>query len=203
MGNDGVNDTGVLTFAAAGTYTIEHTYTGSGATATTGWSGLTQAEAQGGISKVDDAIKSLAKSIQSVGDSNARLSSKEESLSLAISNTEATRSRIEDADFAKEQMSMMKLQILQQTTISSFAQANAAKSLIAMGTAVEGTAQVATEEDVPTPVPSGVTPVHVRENLWKVRHTGKQTPKTIRTRKTQAGLKTQASFFQPLDPDDD
>ena len=28
---------------------------------------------------------------------------------LAISNTEATRSRIEDADFAKEQMSMMKL----------------------------------------------------------------------------------------------
>ena len=68
--------------------------------------------------------------MQSVGDFNARLSSKEESLSLAISNTEATRSRIEDADFAKEQMSMMKLQILQQTTMSSFSQANSAPQMV-------------------------------------------------------------------------
>ena len=65
-----------------------------------------------------------------MGDFNARLSSKEESLSNAISNTEATRSRIEDADFAKEQMSMMKLQILQQTTVSSFAQANSAPQVV-------------------------------------------------------------------------
>ena len=35
-----------------------------------------------------------------------------------------------DADFAKEQMSMMKLQILQQTTVSSFAQANAAPQVV-------------------------------------------------------------------------
>ena len=124
------SDTGVFTFAAAGTYTVSHTYSGSGSTTTTDWSGLTQAEAQAGISKLDDAIKSLAKSIQSVGDSNARLSSKEESLSLAISNTEATRSRIEDADFAKEQMNMMKLQILQQTTVSSFSQANSAPQVV-------------------------------------------------------------------------
>jgi flagellin len=82
------------------------------------------------IDTLDKAIKSLAKSIQNVGDNNARLSSKEESLSLAISNTEATRSRIEDADFAKEQMSMMKLQILQQTTVSSFSQANAAPQMV-------------------------------------------------------------------------
>tara|TARA_B000000557_G_scaffold230417_1_gene203183 strand:- start:2720 stop:3646 length:927 start_codon:yes stop_codon:yes gene_type:complete len=82
------------------------------------------------ISTLDSAIKSLSKSIQSVGDSNARLSSKEESLSLAISNTEATRSRVEDTDFAKEQMSMMKLQILQQTTVSSFSQANAAPQMV-------------------------------------------------------------------------
>jgi len=81
----------------------------------------TAASASTAIGTLDTAIKELAKSIQEMGDFNARLSSKEESLSLAISNTEATRSRIEDADFAKEQMSMMKLQILQQTTISSFA----------------------------------------------------------------------------------
>jgi len=86
--------------------------------------------AQSAISRLDSAIKSLSKSIQKVGDYNARLSSKEESLSLAISNTEATRSRVEDADFAKEQMSMMKLQILQQTSVSSFSQANAAPQMV-------------------------------------------------------------------------
>ena len=48
----------------------------------------------------------------------------------SISNTDATRSRIEDADFAKEQMSMMKLQILQQTTVSSFSQANSAPQMV-------------------------------------------------------------------------
>ena len=122
-------ETGVLTFTAPGTYTVSHTY-GSSDVDEAYWGGLTQAEAQAGISKVDDAIKSLAESIQSVGDSNARLSSKEESLSLAISNTEATRSRIEDADFAKEQMNMMKLQILQQTTVSSFSQANSAPQMV-------------------------------------------------------------------------
>ena len=90
----------------------------------------TQSGAQSAITTLDTAIKSLSKSIQKVGDYNARLSSKEESLSLAISNTEATRSRIEDADFAKEQMSMMKLQILQQTTLSSFSQANAAPQMV-------------------------------------------------------------------------
>jgi flagellin len=86
--------------------------------------------ASSAISTLDLAIKSLAKSIQKVGDYNARLSSKEESLSLAISNTEATRSRVEDADFAKEQMNMMKLQILQQTSVSSFSQANAAPQMV-------------------------------------------------------------------------
>ena len=94
------------------------------------WATLNQNAAKYGISVADGAIKSLAKSIQNVGDNNARLSSKEESLSLAISNTEATRSRIEDADFAKEQMAMMKLQILQQTTMSSFSQANSAPQMV-------------------------------------------------------------------------
>ncbi len=90
----------------------------------------TAASASQAIGTLDTAIKSLAKSIQEMGDFNARLSSKEESLSNAISNTEATRSRIEDADFAKEQMSMMKLQILQQTTVSAFAQSNAAPQVV-------------------------------------------------------------------------
>lgn len=90
----------------------------------------TAASASAAIDTMTTAIDELAKSIQEVGDYNARLSSKEESLSTAISNTEATRSRIEDADFAKEQMQLMKLQILQQTSISSFVQANAAPQVV-------------------------------------------------------------------------
>jgi flagellin len=90
----------------------------------------TAANAQTAMGDLDTAIDTLATAIQNVGDFQARLSSKEESLSLGISNTEATRSRVEDADFAKEQMNMMKLQILQQTTVSSFSQANAAPQMV-------------------------------------------------------------------------
>jgi len=90
----------------------------------------TAAGAQSAITTIDTAITSLSKSIQNVGDYNARLSSKEESLTLAISNTDATRSRIEDTDFAKEQMDMMKLSILQQTTVGSFAQANSSAQMV-------------------------------------------------------------------------
>jgi flagellin len=122
---EGASDTLAVTFGTSVAATIGEDDTDISATTL-----ATQAGATAGISILDTAIKSLSKSIQNVGDNNARLSSKEESLSLAISNTEATRSRIEDADFAKEQMSMMKLQILQQTTVSSFSQANAAPQMV-------------------------------------------------------------------------
>ena len=99
-------------------------------TVLSGWNELDQDASNHGITVLDTAIKSLAKTIQQVGDDQARLSSKEESLSLGISNTEATRSRIEDADFAKEQMNMMKLQILQQTAVSAFTQSNSAPQVV-------------------------------------------------------------------------
>lgn len=120
---------GTITFDNAGTYDIAHTYDSSDS-ASSDWNGLTQSEATSGIDTLDSAIKALAKTIQQVGDDQARLSSKEESLSLGISNTEATRSRIEDADFAKEQMTMMKLQILQQTSVSAFTQSNSAPQVV-------------------------------------------------------------------------
>jgi len=78
------------------------------------------------ITTVDNAITSLAESIQELGDYTERLSSKENMLSISISNTESVRSSIEDADFAREQMEVMKLQILQQTAMSAMTQANAA-----------------------------------------------------------------------------
>lgn len=85
-----------------------------------------QASASAAITSLSTAIDTLAASMQDVGNYQARLSSKETTLEMASTNTEAVRSSIEDADFAEEQMQVMKFQILQQTALSSFAQANTA-----------------------------------------------------------------------------
>ncbi len=85
-----------------------------------------QSGASDAISDIDSAITALSASIQEVGDYQTRLTTKQNSLSISMTNTESVRSAIEDADFAKEQMEVMKLQILQQTALSSFAQANSA-----------------------------------------------------------------------------
>ena len=82
------------------------------------------------IATVSAAIDTLAGRVQDVGEYKVRLASKEQTLSVASTNTEAVRSTVEDADFAKEQMEVMKLQILQQTAISSFAQANSSPQVV-------------------------------------------------------------------------
>ena len=64
---DNSDGTATIAFTAAGTYDIAHTYDSSD-TESADWSALTQSEAQAGIDKVDSAIKSLAKSIQNLGD---------------------------------------------------------------------------------------------------------------------------------------
>lgn len=90
----------------------------------------TQASASAAITTVNSAITSLSQRIQDVGEFKARLSSKEGTLSVAVTNTEAVRSTIEDADFAREQMEMMKLQIVQQTALSSLTQSNSAPQMV-------------------------------------------------------------------------
>ena len=82
------------------------------------------------INTVSSAIDSLAESLQTIGQYKARLSAKENTLSVASTNTEAVRSSVEDADFAKEQMEVMKLQIMQQTAVSSFTQANSSGQVV-------------------------------------------------------------------------
>jgi flagellin len=86
--------------------------------------------ASGAIATASTAIDTLAGRIQDVGEYKVRLASKERTLSVAVTNAEATRSVIEDADFAKEQMEVMKLQILQQTAVSSLVQANSAPQVV-------------------------------------------------------------------------
>ncbi len=78
------------------------------------------------LSSIDAAITTISDKMGSIGDSQKRLTFKQDALGIAINNNEAARSRIADADFAKEQMEIVKLQILQQTGTAAVAQANAA-----------------------------------------------------------------------------
>ncbi len=105
----------------------------SSSIAGTNVSGLDLSTASGAsaaIATASTAIDSLAGALQDIGEYKSRLSSKEQTLSVASTNTEAVRSSVEDADFAKEQMEIMKLQIMQQTAVSSFAQANASPQIV-------------------------------------------------------------------------
>ncbi len=76
------------------------------------------------LSSVNTAIETVSNSLQQIGALVSRLGYKEATLSIAITNTEGTRSRILDADIAKEQLNSTKLQILQQTATAQLAQAN-------------------------------------------------------------------------------
>jgi flagellin len=82
------------------------------------------------ITTISSAIDTLGQAMRNLGEYKVRLQSKESNLSVAVTNTEAVRSTLEDADFAKEQMEVMKLQILQQTSLSSLTQANSAPQLV-------------------------------------------------------------------------
>ena len=76
------------------------------------------------LAKVDTAIELVSDALQQIGAWSSRMTVKESTLSIAITNTEATRSRILDADMAREQLNSTRLQILQQTSTAQLAQAN-------------------------------------------------------------------------------
>jgi flagellin len=75
---------------------------------------------------IDSALVLVGAEVGTIGAKTNRLIIKEANLNTAITNTEAAKSRIWDADIAKEQISAVKLQILQQTATAQLAQANAA-----------------------------------------------------------------------------
>ena len=87
-------------------------------------------EADTAIDDIDTAIDTLAGTIQNIGDYMVRLGKKESFLSVSVANTDAVRSAYEDADFAVEQMELLKLQILQSTAVSSLSQANSAPQVV-------------------------------------------------------------------------
>ncbi|MCK5520031.1 MAG: flagellin [Candidatus Marinimicrobia bacterium] len=88
------------------------------------------ATANASITVVDAAIDTLAGNIQDIGEFQTRLTVKENTLSVSITNTDAVRSNVEDADMVREQMELLKLQIIQQTASVSFTQANTNPQLV-------------------------------------------------------------------------
>jgi len=85
---------------------------------------FTASGASSALSKVDTAIETVSNSLQKIGAYISRMSVKETTLSVSIINTDAAKSRILDADIAKEQLKSTRLQILQQTSTAQLAQAN-------------------------------------------------------------------------------
>ena len=80
-------------------------------------------------SNVDAALNTISMQIQYIGSLSNRMDFKETMLGVSKTNVDAAISRMYDADLAKEQMEMVKLQILQNTATAQLAQANAAPQL--------------------------------------------------------------------------
>jgi len=81
-------------------------------------------------SQVESALNIVKEGIAQVGSFTARLTFKEEALTVQKANTESAYNRIMNANMAEEQVNAMKFSILQQTATSMLAQANAAPQFI-------------------------------------------------------------------------
>ena len=93
----------------------------------------TVSQAGAALSSLDSAIETISKFRASFGAYENRLDASINNLLTLQVNTDAARSRIEDADFAGETSALTKAQILSQAATSMLAQANASKnSLLAL-----------------------------------------------------------------------
>jgi flagellin len=102
-------------------------YTAATQTSGAGVSSLnlgTAAGAQAALSTIDTALASVSSSRASLGAYQNRFASVVTSLQTTSENLSASRSRIQDADFAKETASLTRGQILQQAGTAMLAQAN-------------------------------------------------------------------------------
>ena len=79
------------------------------------------------LERLDNAIETISQFRSSFGSYENRLDASISNLTTLKVNTDAARSRIEDADFASETSNMTKAQILSQAATSMLAQANASK----------------------------------------------------------------------------
>lgn len=76
------------------------------------------------LSSLADSIANVTKVASYIGGIANRLNTQEEVIKSQITNYNAAISRLEDADVALEQLELIKAQFLQQTSLTSLAQAN-------------------------------------------------------------------------------
>lgn len=87
---------------------------------------LTGDNARASMATLDNAMLVLERAMQSAGEALIRLRSKEDNLRVRMNAAEAGRSRIEDADFAKEKLKHTKTQIMHELGFVSLKNAIAA-----------------------------------------------------------------------------
>ena len=87
----------------------------------------TQANANAAIDIIDGALNKIADQRANLGAISNRLDHTVSNLGNVVLNTEASKSRIEDADFAKVTGDLTKSQIMSQAATAMLAQANASK----------------------------------------------------------------------------
>jgi flagellin len=85
---------------------------------------LTQETASKAIEIMDGAIEQVSRYRSGIGAQVNRLTSTVDNLSNVVINTEASRSRILDTDYAAETSKLAKAQIIQQAATAMLAQAN-------------------------------------------------------------------------------
>ena len=87
----------------------------------------TESQATASLAKIDSALDQLSLFRSSFGAVENRIDASINNATTLKVNTEAAKSRIQDADFAAETSKMTKSQILSQAATSMLAQANASK----------------------------------------------------------------------------
>ena len=85
---------------------------------------LTHADSQSALDKLDSAIKQVDSFRADLGAKINRLNYAADNLSNISTNTSASRSRIQDADYAKASSELARTQIIQQAATAILAQAN-------------------------------------------------------------------------------
>lgn len=143
FGGTTLTEGGTVSAVKVGTVSVastqgQITYAGADTEAFTGASGSgsftsvaaadisTSAGASAAIATIDAALAQVSTGRSELGAYQNRFESVINSLQVASENAEASRSRIQDADFAAETANLAKAQVLQQAGISVLAQANAA-----------------------------------------------------------------------------
>ena len=117
----GASATVALSGFAAGSVGTSTATTGMNSTNVQSFTSSQQA-----IGVLDNALTSVNSSRATIGAINSRFDSVISNLRSTTENLSASRSRIQDADFAQETASLTRAQVLQQAGVAMLAQANAA-----------------------------------------------------------------------------